>query len=83
MQLSKFAKTAATAGIILGMGALAAPAALADGYVTNNQHGSNTNVHVSGGVTGNGAGNSHGNTVKPGWHKGMPVSDFVAGKLAG
>lgn len=77
MQLSKFAKTAATAGIMLGLSALAAPAALADGYVTNNQDGTNVGVHQSG-VNGNGVGNG-----KAGWHKGMPVSDFVAGKIAG
>ena len=78
MQLSKFAKTAATAGIMLGLSALAAPAALADGYVTNNQDGTNVGVHQSG-VNGNGVGNGN---SKAGWHKGMPVSDFVAGKIA-
>ncbi|WP_243790421.1 hypothetical protein [Saccharopolyspora gloriosae] len=78
MQLSKFAKTAATAGIMLGLSALAAPAALADGYVTNNQDGTNVGVHQSG-VNGNGAGNGS----KAGYHKGLPVSDFVAGKIAG
>ncbi|GAB3287439.1 hypothetical protein [Parasphingorhabdus pacifica] len=91
MNSSHVAKTVAAAAIAVGISAFAAPAALADGYVTNNQDGDNTNQHVSGfGNTGVQIAENEieveadfGGKHKPGHHHGKTVADHVAGKLQG